>query len=132
MYADKITDAMRQAIDETNRRREKQEAYNKAHHLEPYTIVKEIYDISARLSTQSMLADEQAEYSADGQLTSLPNKELRKLIAETENRMKEAAGSLEFERAAMLRDQVYELRQMLADATDVPPWKRISIIAGED
>ena len=46
--------------------------------------------------------------------------------------MKNAAESLEFERAAVLRDQVYELRKMLADGTDVPPWKRISIISGEE
>ena len=132
MYADKITDAMRQAIDETDRRREKQEAYNEEHHLEPFTIVKEIYDITARLSAASYVADEQTEYSAEGQLSAIPNKELRKLISETEERMKKAAESLEFERAAVLRDQVYELRKMLADATDVPPWKRISIISGED
>ena len=132
MYADSITDAMRQAIDETNRRREKQEAYNIAHHLEPFTIVKEIYDISARLSAQSYIADEQAEYSAENRLTILPDKELRKLITETENRMKEAATALEFERAAMLRDQVYELRLLLADSSDAPPWKRISIMSGEE
>ncbi len=132
MYADKITDAMRQAIDETNRRREKQEAYNLEHHLEPFTIVKEIYDITARLSGASYIAEESAEYTVDGQLSSLPNKELKKLIGETEGRMKKAAESLEFERAAVLRDQVYELRKMLADVSDVTPWERISIISGED
>ncbi len=132
MYADTITDAMKQAIDETNRRREKQEAYNQEHNLEPFTIVKEIYDITARLSAQSYVADEKGEYNAEGPLSTLPNQELKKLISETEDRMKKAAESLEFERAAVLRDQVYELRQMLADATDVPPWKRISIISGED
>lgn len=132
MYADKMTDAMRYAIIETNRRREKQEAYNEAHNIEPYTIVKEIYDITQRLSAQSYVADKQAEYTVGGQLSILPNKELKKLIAETEERMKTAAKSLEYERAAVLRDQVYELRKMLADASDVPPWERISIIAGED
>jgi len=132
MYADSITDAMKQAIDETNRRREKQEAYNQEHNLEPFTIVKEIYDITARLSAQSYVADEKGEYNTEGPLSTLPNQELKKLISETEDRMKKAAESLEFERAAVLRDQVYELRQMLADATDVPPWKRISIISGED
>lgn len=132
MYADSITDSMRQAIEETDRRRGKQESYNKEHHLEPFTIVKEIYDITARLSASSYVADEQSEYSAEGQLSILPNDELRKLISETEARMKNAADSMEFERAAVLRDQVYELRKMLADATDVPPWKRISIISGED
>jgi len=132
MYADKITDAMNQAIDETNRRREKQEAYNKEHGLEPFTIIKEIHDITERLSMQSSVADENAEYTVGEKLSVLPNQELRKLIKETEERMKNAAESLEFERAAVLRDQVYELRKMLADATDVPPWKRISIISGEE
>ena len=132
MYADKITDAMNQAIDETNRRRKKQEAYNKEHGLEPFTIIKEIHDITERLSMQSSVADENAEYTVGEKLSVLPNQELRKLIKETEERMKNAAESLEFERAAVLRDQVYELRKMLADATDVPPWKRISIISGEE
>ena len=132
MYADKITDAMEQAIDETNRRRKKQEAYNEEHHFEPFTIVKEIYDITARLSASSYVSDEQAEYSSKESLSVIPNKELRKLISETEERMKKAAESLEFERAAVLRDQVFELRKMLADATDVPPWERISIMSGED
>ena len=132
MYADKITDAMNQAIDETNRRREKQEAYNKEHGFEPFTIIKEIHDITERLSMQSSVADENAEYTVGEKLSVLPNQELRKLIKETEERMRKAAESLEFERAAMLRDQVYELRKMLADATDGPPWKRISIISGEE
>jgi len=132
MYADKITDAMQKAIDETNRRREKQEVYNEEHNLKPFTIVKEIYDITSRLSKESYIADESSEYGADGQLTMLPQHELKKLIKETKARMNEAAESLEFEKAAVLRDQVYELRKMLADAADVPPWERLSIMSGED
>jgi len=132
MYADKITNAMKQAIDETNRRRKKQEAYNKEHNFEPFTIVKEIYDITERLSSQSYIADGQADYSVDGTLSKLPIKELKKIIAETRERMEAAAKSLEFERAAALRDQVFELRKILADESNVSPWERIAIISGED
>ncbi len=132
MYGDTITDAMKQAIDETNRRRKKQEAYNKKHNFEPFTIVKEIYDITARLNSQSYIADEQVSYSVDGVISQLPTKELRKIIKETEGRMETAAKSLEFERAAALRDQIYELRKILADELNVPPWERIAIISGEE
>ncbi|MCD6355716.1 MAG: UvrB/UvrC motif-containing protein, partial [Anaerolineaceae bacterium] len=130
MYADKTTDAMKTAIDETNRRRKKQKAYNDAHNLKPFTIVKEIYDITERL--QTTIADEQANYSTGESVSKIPIKELRKIIKDTEERMRSAAKALEFERAAVLRDQVYELRKMLADESGVPPWKRISIISGEN
>ena len=132
MYADKITDAMKQAIDETNRRRKKQEAYNKKHNFEPFTIIKEIYDITERLTSQSYIADDQADYFVDGTISRLPAKELKKIIEETRERMEAAAKSLEFERAAALRDQVFELRKMLADESDVTPWERIAIISGEE
>jgi excinuclease ABC subunit B len=132
MYADKITDAMKKAIDETDRRRKTQEEYNKENNFEPFTIIKEIYDISERLSAQSYISDGQADYSAGESVSKLPIDELKKLIKETESRMESASKSLEFERAAVLRDQVYDLRQMLADETNAPPWKRISIISGED
>jgi len=132
MYADKITDAMKQAIDETNRRRKKQEAYNKKHNFEPFTIIKEIYDITERLTSQSYIADGQADYSVDGTISRLPIKELKKIIKETRERMEAAAKSLEFERAAALRDQVFELRKMLADESNVSPWERIAIISGEE
>ena len=62
----------------------------------------------------------------------MPIKELRKIIEETKKRMESAANSLEFERAAALRDQIFELRNMLADESNVPPWKRIEIISGEE
>jgi len=132
MYADKVTDAMKQAIDETNRRRKKQEAYNKKHNFEPFTIIKEIYDITERLTSQSYIADGQADYSVDGTISRLPVKELKKIIKETRERMEAAAKSLEFERAAALRDQVFELRKMLADESNVSPWERIAIISGEE
>jgi excinuclease ABC subunit B len=132
MYADKTTNAMKIAIDETNRRRKKQETYNKEHNLEPFTIVKEIYDITERLTSQSYIADDQADYSADGSFSRVPIKELRKIIEETKERMEAAAKSLEFELAAVLRDQIFELRKMLADESNVSPWERIAIISGEE
>jgi excinuclease ABC subunit B len=132
MYADHMTGSMRMAIDETNRRREKQEAYNKEHNFQPFSIVKEIYDISARLSEYSQIAEPQADYDASGAITRLPEKELKRLIAETEEKMRRAAESLEFERAAALRDQIYELRKMLADQSNLSPWEKVAILSGED
>jgi excinuclease ABC subunit B len=132
MYADNMTGSMRMAIEETNRRREKQEAYNQEHNFQPFSIVKEIYDISARLSEYSQIAEPQADYDATGAITRLPEKELKRLIAETEEKMRKAAEALEFERAAVLRDQIYELRKMLADQSNLPPWKKVAILSGED
>ncbi len=132
MYAAQVTRSMNEAIGETDRRREKQEAYNREHNIQPFSIVKEIYDISARLSEYSQIAEPQADYDASGAITRLPEKELRRLITETEEKMRAAAESLEFERAAALRDQVYELRKMMADQSNLPPWKKVAILSGED
>ncbi|MDP2964645.1 MAG: excinuclease ABC subunit UvrB [Pelolinea sp.] len=132
MYADHITDSMRKAIDETDRRREIQDAFNKAHGIQPFSIVKEIYDITARLSESASIRDGQADYDAGEAVTHLPQNELKRIIAETEERMKSAAQALEFERAAVLRDQIYELRRMLADESNLPPWEKIAILSGED
>ena len=131
MYADKMTDAMRVAIDETNRRREKQEIYNQEHHIQPATIIKEIYDITERLSEYA-IAEKQGEYDAGQVTSSLPLKELKRLIKETETKMKQAADDLEFERAAALRDQLYDLRLMLAESSNQPAWKRAAIMSGEE
>jgi excinuclease ABC subunit B len=120
MYADTITDAMRNAIDETNRRRAKQVAYNEEHGIVPETIVKEVYDLTDRVR---MVAEDRTEYRV-GQ--ALPKHELTRLIKELEKQMKEAAEALEFEKAALLRDQVFELRQNLADSEeDLPEWERV-------
>jgi excinuclease ABC subunit B len=124
MYADKVTKAMKQAIDETNRRRQKQIVYNQAHGIVPETIIKEVYDLTDRVRA---VADERAEYRV-GQ--ALPKDELTRLIKELEKQMKQAAEALEFEKAAMLRDQIFELRQTLADSEeDVPEWERIRRMA---
>jgi excinuclease ABC subunit B len=132
MYADHITDSMRKAIDETDRRREKQDAFNKAHGFQPFSIVKEIYDITARLTESAYISDGQADYKAGKAVTRLPQSELKRIIAETEEKMKSAAQTLEFERAAVLRDQIYELRMMLAEESNQPPWKKFEILSGED
>ncbi len=131
MYADQMTDAMSSAIDETNRRREKQETYNREHHIQPATIIKEVYDITARLSEYAV-AEMQGEYNTGAAVTRLPVNEIKHLIQETEEKMKQAAGNLEFERAAVLRDQIYELRLMLADESGQPGWKKAAIISGEE
>jgi excinuclease ABC subunit B len=124
MYADKITDAMKQAIDETNRRRQKQTVYNQVHGIVPETIIKEVYDLTDRVRA---VAEERGEYRV-GQ--ALPKDELTRLIKELEKQMKQAAEALEFEKAAMLRDQIFELRQTLAESDqDVPEWERIRRMA---
>ncbi|MQC82804.1 MAG: excinuclease ABC subunit UvrB [Chloroflexi bacterium] len=114
MYADKITDSMRHALDETDRRREKQRAYNEEHGITPQGIEKTIRDINDQMRSQ--VAEEEAPYTATSEL---PRDELTRLVKEIERQMKDAAKNLEFERAALLRDQVVELRRELigADAT---------------
>lgn len=114
MYADKMTPAMAGAVEETNRRRAKQEAYNLEHGIQPQQIVKDIQDITDRL--RSMDADAHKPKATDDPgLFALPADELQRMIAELESEMKEAAQALEFEKAAALRDQVFDLRGALAD-----------------
>ena len=117
LYADKMTEAMENAIGETNRRRQIQEAHNREHGIEPRSIVKSIRDLTDRMK---VMAEDQGEYSVDGggeagvfNLAALSPDELVKQIAALEEEMQEAAQKLEFERAASLRDQVIELRQAL-------------------
>jgi excinuclease ABC subunit B len=129
MYGDRITDAMKLAIDETNRRRVIQEAYNKEHHIEPASVVKAVRDLTDRLARD--VGVEEGEAGLRGKAGKLEQKELARMITELENQMKVAAKELEFERAAMLRDQVYELRNLLADESDLPPWKKVRLLTGE-
>jgi excinuclease ABC subunit B len=118
MYADRITDSMQRAIEETNRRRVVQQAYNEAHGIEPQSIVKQIRDLTDRVRA---VAEEKVEYKV---ATELPKAEVGYLIDELEKQMKAAAANLEFEKAALLRDQIFELRKQLED-DDVPEWERI-------
>ncbi len=114
MYADTVTPSMRQAIDETDRRRAVQEVYNREHGIEPATIVKEIHDINDRLRA---VAEEGGAYGADESrgrggfdVADLDTAQVEKLVAQLEAQMRQAARDLEFERAAALRDQVQEIR----------------------
>jgi excinuclease ABC subunit B len=129
MYADRITDSMQRAIDETDRRRAIQDAHNKAHGIEPQGIIKEIKDLTDRVRAT---AESRGEYVTEtGTLPlDMPKSDAQKLIHELEKQMKDAAGKWEFEKAAMLRDQIMELRAML-DATDSrPEWQKV--MATED
>lgn len=104
MYGDHITESMQKAIDETNRRREIQEAYNKEHHIIPQTIHKEIHDLIQGKETM----EEASSLLQKGKKA--PQKEKKKLIADLEKEMKEAAKVLDFERAMELRDIIMELK----------------------
>jgi excinuclease ABC subunit B len=127
MYANKITDSMDRAIGETERRREIQLVYNKDHGIEPVSIVKEIRDLTDQVVSRA-IAEEREEYHS---LTpaQMPKDELTKLIKEFEKQMKSAAEALEFEKAAAFRDQIFELRQVLVDKEDMPPWMRARAMA---
>jgi excinuclease ABC subunit B len=106
MYADRVTESMRYAIDETERRRAIQTAYNEAHGITPAGIEKTIRDIGDRL--RAAVAEEPGTYvtAAD-----LPKDELARMIADLERQMKAAAKALDYERAALVRDQIVELRR---------------------
>jgi len=108
MYADKITNSMEIALNETKRRREIQIEFNEKHGITPQTIQKEIRDVIR--ATTAAETPEDYEATAANKLTKLTKKERDKVIAEMENEMKEAAKSLNFERAAELRDLILELK----------------------
>jgi len=130
MYADQVTEAMETAITETNRRRAKQIAYNEARGIQPVSIVKAVRDITDQLRLEHAVAEPKGEYRARP-ATGIPKDELQKLIQELEARMKEAARDLEFEQAAAYRDQIYELRELLAEDESLKPWERIRVLAGD-
>jgi excinuclease ABC subunit B len=108
MYADTMTDSMRRAIDETYRRRQKQLAYNEERGITPLGIRKAIKDINDHVRR---VAEEKTEYRSGADM---PRDELMRLIKDLESQMKTAAKNLEFEKAALIRDQVVELRRELA------------------
>ncbi|NOK63570.1 MAG: excinuclease ABC subunit UvrB [Chloroflexi bacterium AL-W] len=117
MYADKVTDSMQKAIQETERRRTLQAAHNRKHNITPIGITKEIRDLTDRVRK---VAEERTEYTvgAPQEELPIPKDEIMKLIKELEKQMKTAARDLEFEKAAALRDQVVELRRTLAMASE--------------
>ena len=106
MYADTITDSMRQAIDETSRRRELQEAYNREHNITPRTIQKSVRDL---ISISREVAQTETRMEKDPE--SMSRQELEKLIKKVEKQMKAAAADLDFETAAELRDKMIELKR---------------------
>jgi len=110
MYADTITDSMRRAIDETERRRALQQAYNEAHGITPQTIKKAVRDL---ISITKEIKPAEAAFEKDPESMSRP--ELEKLIADVQKKMKKAAAELNFEAAAELRDQMVDLKKLLAD-----------------
>jgi excinuclease ABC subunit B len=121
MYADRVTDSMQRAIDETERRREVQMAYNEEHGIVPATIVKEVRDLTDRVRREAA-----PDREPGVALAQLPKDELARLIRELEKQMKAAARDLEFEKAALLRDQIFELRAALSEQeeAELPAWER--------
>ncbi len=112
MYADKRTASMRLAISETDRRRDMQREYNQQHLITPQSITKEVKDITDRLRKPApVLAEDAVEYDA---APVLPKEELTRIVKDLERQMKRAATELEFEKAATLRDQITDLRKLLA------------------
>ncbi|MBI4328810.1 MAG: excinuclease ABC subunit UvrB [Chloroflexi bacterium] len=108
MYADIVTDSMRRAIEETYRRRDIQEAYNQEHGITPQGIRKAVHDITERVR---QVAEKQAPYEVGG--PGMPLDEIARLIKELERQMKQSAKNLEFEKAALLRDKIVELRRAM-------------------
>jgi len=132
MYAERITRSMHAAIETTNERRKRQHAYNKAHGIEPRSIIKAVHDLTEDIMEEQdlVLAEGRGGYAT---LADLPKVELSKMIIELEKQMKKAAQALEFEKAALLRDQVVELRQTMAlkEAgvdSDIPEWERMRLL----
>ena len=110
MYADTITDSMREALDETNRRREIQMKYNEEHGITPQTIKKAVRDL---ISISRVIAKEEVRFEKDPE--SMTKKELEKLIGDIQKKMQKAAADLNFEAAAELRDKMIELKKQLND-----------------
>ena len=107
MYADRVTDSMKNAIEETERRRRIQEAYNRERGITPQGIQKSVRDITERVKA---VAEESAPYVTHGDL---PKDDIMRLIKDLESQMKSASRALEFEKAALLRDQIVDLRKAM-------------------
>jgi excinuclease ABC subunit B len=115
MYADSITGSMQAAMDETQRRRSIQEAYNQDHNITPQSIKKAIKDITDRVKH---VAETRATYAGTAPMS---RSDMAGLIKELEAQMKAAAKNLEFEKAAILRDKITELRHAFSDVPDKRP-----------
>ncbi len=126
MYAEKMTDAMKFAIDETNRRRKKQADYNTSHDIQPVSILKEIRELTLKASEHSV-SEKRAGYGAD-RSQDFGQKELHDMVKELEEKMKQAAGNLEFEKAAQYRDQILQLRAIQLDDARLTPMEKIKLL----
>ncbi len=131
MYADKITDSMKAAMEETERRRAVQLAYNTQHNIQPVSIYKAVRDLTDRVKLaegKDKCGDEEARDESGSiihRMASLPRDEQRRVLQDLEAQMRQAAKELEFEKAAMLRDQILELRMALNDIDDkTPEWEK--------
>jgi excinuclease ABC subunit B len=129
MYADKVTDGMRRAIEETNRRRKKQEDHNALHGIVPASIVKSVHDLTQRVASETARAAVAAVAEAGPEYrlspAGMPKDEATRLIKDLEKQMKTAAQDLEFEKAAMLRDQIIEIRRILQEQDPRPIWEQL-------
>jgi excinuclease ABC subunit B len=128
MYADKMTDSMRAALRTTNERRAVQQAHNEAHGIEPRSIMKAVRDLTDDIAAQREMAVAEGKGSYTT-VRDLPKAELAHMVIDLEKQMKQAAQQLEFEKAAVLRDQIMELRQIMAlkeagGNADLPEWER--------
>ena len=110
MYADNMTDSMRNAISETNRRRSIQQKYNEEHGITPTTIKKAVRDL---ISVTKEITQKEMQFEKDPE--SMSKEELMKLIAKVEKQMRKAAAELDFENAAYLRDQIIDLKQKMEE-----------------
>ncbi|MGB7605208.1 MAG: UvrB/UvrC motif-containing protein, partial [Lutisporaceae bacterium] len=109
MYADRITDSMKKAINETNRRRKVQVDYNETHGIEPKSIIKAVRDIIEATT----VAEESFSYGAAQGTSKARKEDIVKIIMAMEDEMKVCARSMQYERAAELRDKIIQLREML-------------------
>jgi excinuclease ABC subunit B len=105
LYADRITDSMKKAMDETSRRRKIQTDYNTAHGITPKSIVKPVFNVIEATTA----AEDKGTYSIDN-INKMKKDDIKEMIARLEKEMKEAAKELQFERAAELRDVIFELK----------------------
>ena len=110
MYADRVTDSMKRAIDETERRREIQRIYNRENGITPQSIQKTVHDITERVKAVAETAEGYGVDSSD-----MPKSDMVRLIDDLESQMRTAAKSLDFETAALLRDQITDLRKVMAE-----------------
>ncbi len=126
MYADIVTKSMQKALDETYRRRGIQDAYNTEHGIVPQGIRKAVKDITERVRA---MAENRATYTTDRK--SMTRDEMFRVVRDLESQMKAAARGLEFEKAAMLRDEIYELRRILAVDEKAPDLKARATVSAD-